>query len=179
MIKATLKTALDKYEIKATEVGKKAKITLLARLDTNADTAILGVDYKDYIPGTTHVKKVVYNDIPLLIEGFTATLTALKSLREADPPWSPDHRFSYVKFDKAEVNMEALNGEHADPIAVLKVGFTVDVDLNLNRWFFLHLDEPIGLELTQRAEQQKLDLGREKVTVTLTAKDKAVFAKVA
>lgn len=167
MSKYTPKATLETYEIKLRETGKKAKITLLMRLDINQELTALGTDYKDFLPGVTHIKKLVYSDILLLTEGFAVTLTALKSLKETDPPWSPDHRFSYVKFDKAEVNMEPLNGEHADPVAVLKAVFTVNVDESLNRWLFLHLGERVGLELTQRAEQQKLDLGREKVTVEL------------
>lgn len=183
MAKYSPKTTLETYEIKLKETGMKAKITLLVRLDVNQGLTSLGTSYKDFLPGVTHIKKLVYSDIILLTEGFAATLTALKNLKEAEPPWSPDHKFGYIKFDKAEVNMEPLNGEHADPVAVLKAVFTVNVDESLNRWLFLHLGECVGLELIQKAEQQKLSLGQMgdelnkklgEADVTITYKDKSV-----
>lgn len=158
MLKATLGATLDKHEIKYREAGKKAKVTLLSRLNTNEDMSKLGIDPTEFLTPAANTKKKVFQNIPILTESFKIELW---SSEEKESGHLASYTFEHVSLDKVEVNMEPLNGEDAEPEAIAKFVFTVNVDADLNHWLFLNLAEFVVIRFTQKAEQRKLDFDKE------------------
>jgi hypothetical protein len=155
MIKAMIGATLDKYEIKYPDAGKVAKVTLLSNLEVNPHFDSLGVDPTEFLRSDSTVKKKVFQNIPILTEGFKIELW---SGAEFDDKRIATHTFKSVSLDKVEVNMEPLNGEDADPVAIAKLVFTVGATADLNHWLFANLDKVIAVQFTQKVEQKKLDL---------------------
>ncbi|MEE9356540.1 MAG: hypothetical protein V3U75_13195 [Methylococcaceae bacterium] len=151
-------TGIEGYKIKDTEVGKVAQVTVRLRLEYSHGIYYFGIDPQEYMPHNTKIKKVIFSNIPLLLEGIKIELGERKQLTEYEQEFDglPKHTFKHGRFDTAELNMEPINGKEADPVPILKLMFTVNVDRDLNDWLFCRMCTTVGMRLTRIAVQEEL-----------------------
>lgn len=134
---------LDEYRIIKDKKVTKAKLTLSMNLCFFNGLEGYGIDITTFGFTLSTMKKHVYSEIPLLMEGFTLHIQGVYHLK--------------AQFEKAEINMVEL-GQDLNPI--LKLVVVVDADEALNGWLYYYLGKHISVIAIELIQMTLMDLNK-------------------